>query len=315
MANILGTSGIDLLFSTAGNDNVNAGAGNDGILASAGSDIYNGGSGYDTVYYNQLTQPITLQAFGLVSKQGGTQTDSLSNIEKIVATNGIGDVIDASGAGAPATGVSVNLESGRVDILGLPLGFDIAGFENVIGSNFSDNIRGDSQNNLIRAGAGNDFVFGGNGADTIDGGTGNDTLIGGAGADIITGGSGNDTIHLTTRASSDVITDFSPSSAGNNDTFALADSLDSGWSNAVAGGITGLSFEGTFNGAKLSPGSFFKGAGLTGAGLGYAGGIFVNTLNGQIRFNGGPAAGNSLLAAISVSAANAITAADFIYSA
>lgn len=313
MANFLGTAGDDVLFSTAKNDNVNGGAGDDSIIASNGNDIYQGGSGYDTVFYTQLSQPITLKPFGEVVKQGGTKTDSLRGIERIVATSGIGDTIDVSTAAAPATGIRINLEAGRVDVLGLPLGFDVSGFENVIGSNLPDAIWGDVGDNLIRSGGGNDYVFAGGGADTIDGGAGNDTLVGGAGVDIITGGAGNDVIRLTNRSSHDRITDFSPSAAGNNDTFALVDSLDNGWSNAVAGGITGLAFEGSFDGARLASGSFFKGAGLTGSGLGYAGGIFVNTLNGEVRFNGGPAAGNSLLAVVSSAAASAMTAADFIY--
>ncbi|MEB3317954.1 MAG: calcium-binding protein, partial [Cyanobacteriota bacterium] len=295
MANFLGTALNDVLFSTAGNDNVNGGAGDDVIIASTGSDIYQGGSGYDTVFYNQLTQPITLQAFGSVVKGGGTGTDSLRSVERVVATNGIGDTIDASAAGFPATGITINLQVGRVDVLGLPsgpLGFDVSGFENVTGSALADTITGDDQANLIMAGGGNDVVFGGGGVDTINGGTGNDVLIGGAGNDVITGGLGNDVFRLSYRSSHDRITDFSASAVGNNDTFALSDNLDAGWSNATTGGITGLVFEGSFEGARLAPSSFFKGAGLTGAGLGYSGGIFVNTLNGEVRFNGGPAAGN-----------------------
>jgi serralysin len=48
-------------------------------------------------------------------------------------------------------------------------------FENVIGSNFSDQIYGNSLANNINGGGGNDFIQGGLGADTIDGGTGIDT--------------------------------------------------------------------------------------------------------------------------------------------
>lgn len=312
MARIFGTAGNDVLFSTAGNDNVIAAAGDDDIIASNGSDIYEGGDGYDTVYYNQQSQPITLKPFGFVAKQGGQQ-DRLIGIERIVATNGAGDTIDVSDAGAPATGIGINLEAGRVDVFGTRLGFDIRGFENVVGSSLNDEIRGDANDNLIKAGGGNDIVFGGAGADTIDGGAGNDTIIGGNGVDVITGGRGNDVIHLTSRSARDIITDFSPSASGNNDTFGLSDGLDRGWSNAVTGGITGLAFESSSEGARLASSSFFKGRGLTGTSLGSAPGIFVNTLNGEIRYNAGTAAGNSLLAVVTPDAASSLTTADFIY--
>jgi len=314
MAKVFGTARNDVLFSTAGNDNVIAAAGDDDILASKGNDIHEGGDGYDTVYYTQLTQPITLKPFGFVEKQGGQQ-DRLIGIERIVATNGAGDTIDVSDARSPATGININLETGRIDVSGIRLGFDIRGFENVIGSSLNDEIRGDANDNLINAAGGNDIVFGAGGADAIDGGAGNDTIIGGGGADIIAGGRGNDLIILSSRSSRDIITDFSPSASGNNDTFGLSDGLDRGWSNAVTGGITGLAFEGNFEGARLASRSFFKGRGLTGTSLGSAPGIFVNTLNGEIRYNGGTAAGNSLLAVVTPDAASSLTTADFTYTA
>lgn len=315
MANFLGTPGADTIFTGNGNDNANAGAGNDSIIASTGSDIYQGGSGYDTVFYNQLTQPITLKAFGSVTKQNGLHSDSLVGIEKIVATTALTDTIDASAAGSPALGININLELGRVDVLGLGLSFDVSGFEFVIGSALPDTIRGDNNNNNIQAGNGNDSVFASGGNDTINGGSGNDILEGGAGQDAITGGSGNDLIRLTSRATRDTITDFSPSAAGNNDTFALVDTLDSGFSNQISGGIVGLAFIGGYtNGAVLSSANFFKGAGLSGTGLGFTSGIFVNTSNGEIRYNGGPTPGNNLLAIVSTTSAASLTAADFVYS-
>lgn len=316
MANFLGTNGNDVLFSTTGNDNVNGGAGNDNIIASTGSDIYQGGTGYDTVFYTNLSQPITLKAFGEVIKQGGLHKDSLRDVEKVVATNAIGDTIDASEAGFPSSGISIDLEAGRVNVLGLSLGFDIGGFENIIGSNLSDSIRGNASPNLIAANAGNDFIFASDGDDTINAGLGNDTISGGNQVDIITGGSGDDVVRLTVRASFDRITDFSASAPGNNDTIALVDGLDNGFgSETVAGGIRGLNFEGSFDGARLASSSFFKGAGVSGANLGQIGGIYVNTLNGEVRYNEGPTAGSSLIAVLTPSAASALTTSDFVFTA
>ena len=315
MAIYRGTPGADTIYTDVGDDNVNAGAGDDLIYASTGADNYQGDSGYDTVNYNQLRQPITLKAFGRVSKQGGSFGDSLVGIEKVVATTSLTDIIDASRAGPTALGINIDLALGRVDIRGLGFGFDISRFEYVIGSELPDVIRGDIADNDIQARNGNDSVFASGGNDTINGEAGNDILEGGAGQDTITGGSGNDLIRLTSRVSRDVITDFSPSAAGNNDTFALVDTLDSGLGGEIKGGILGLAFVGgNIDGAVLSSSRFFKGAGLSGVGLGYASGIFVNTSNGEVRYNGGTNPGNSLLAIISTSSAASLTVADFVYS-
>ena len=110
-----------------------------------------------------------------------------------------GDGIDLLSYISVGFGVEVSLRGGFGRINGFPFGGDLIGefddlndqtaftqntsaasnFENLDGSQFSDDLTGDANENIIH---------GWGGDDTIDGDDGNDTLIGGAGADDLTGG-------------------------------------------------------------------------------------------------------------------------------
>ncbi|MCP4498722.1 MAG: calcium-binding protein, partial [Deltaproteobacteria bacterium] len=109
---------------------------------------------------------------------------------------------------------------------------EFIGFEDVVGTNYSDSIVGDEKDNelsgrgdkdtLLGSGGndtlygetGEDKLLGGTGADTLDGGDGNDHLDGGIGADTLTGGDGTDTFILragdggSSLSDADVFTDF-----------------------------------------------------------------------------------------------------------
>lgn len=148
----------------------------------------NGGSGFDTVNYSALTQGITLQPFGKVSK-GSLGTDSLIGIEKIVASNTKNDTIDVSTSSA---GIQANLASQSLSVPAAGLAFQVFKFENVFGSESNDIIIGDRFANILKGNGGDDSLDGGAGNDTLDGGSGNDSLWGGAGNDSLFGGSDND---------------------------------------------------------------------------------------------------------------------------
>lgn len=223
MANIFGTRDNDLLLTTSGSDNVLGNLGNDTIRASNGNDTLQGGDGYDIVSYETFTAPITLNAFGSVAKQGGASRDQLNSIEKVVGSQSLSDQIDTSAATPFGRAVDVNLAQGRINVLGTALGFDVAGFENVIGTGNNDTIIGDRQANRLELGNGSDFadgganndiIIGGFGNDTMAGGSGDDVLIGGEGRDRLSGGDGNDIFRFETVQESpnsggnDVITDF-----------------------------------------------------------------------------------------------------------
>ncbi|MCE3272491.1 MAG: lipase, class 3 [Ramlibacter sp.] len=92
-------------------------------------------------------------------------------------------------------GASVDLD---LDITGGAAGNDtIAGFEEVLGSDFEDTLLGSSDTltgDGLYGNGGDDTIDGRAGSDVVDGGAGNDLLTGGQGNDGLTGGEGNDTV-------------------------------------------------------------------------------------------------------------------------
>jgi Ca2+-binding RTX toxin-like protein len=197
--NLTGSNFADTLTGNGVNNVLVGGLGNDSLNGTAGSDLLDGGDGSDRADYSLLTSPITLGAFGSVTKTTGV--DTLVGIETIIASNGVGDTINLSGATAPATGTTTILNGsllGSVNIAGgspLPLNFAISKFENVIGSNFADTITGDAINNNLSGGGGQDTISGGLGKDTLTGGAGNDQFA-------------YNTLNESLLASFDVITDY-----------------------------------------------------------------------------------------------------------
>lgn len=192
----------NFITTTAKDDVVNAFGGNDYIQGSRGNDIINGGTGIDTVSYARLGGPIRLGATGIVNK-GTFGTDHLNGVEKIVASQAKGDVIDASAGGSAR--IDVDLSSNKLKVLdvpGLPAGlnFTVENFEDVIGSQNNDKIIGDRNNNTINGGAGDDIIAGTNGVgtfpglgevDVLTGGAGNDTFLLGSGSTLYYNGNGN----------------------------------------------------------------------------------------------------------------------------
>jgi len=210
--NIDGGAGNDVIDGGLGNDLLVGGDGDDDFIGSQGNDVIKGDSGFNTADYTSISvglifpvKGITLKPFGVVEKDRFFGTDSLVNIQKIIASNGLNDTIDASTTVAPSTGITVNLATNSLTVKGsgssLPLNFQVSNFENVIGTKFDDTITGDIISNLLVGGAGNDTIIGGGkdtiiriqDNDTIDGGAGNDIIDGGADNDSLIGGDGDDT--------------------------------------------------------------------------------------------------------------------------
>ena len=211
---INGGAGKDTISGGEGNDSLVGGDGDDTFLGSKGDDTVNGDSGSNTADYSLLEQAITLKPFGVVEKAGNFGTDSLVKIQKIIASNGLNDTINASTTPAPSTGITANLGTGTLTVKGsgssLPLKFNVSNFENVIGTNFDDTITGDKGNNRLIGNTGKDTLTGGAGNDFLDGGDGNDSLTGGVGNDTLIGGLGADKFVFTDPTEGiDIIKDFS----------------------------------------------------------------------------------------------------------
>jgi Ca2+-binding RTX toxin-like protein len=307
--NAIGSSFADTIIGNSFNNVIASGDGNDYIVASLGSDVIDGGLGTDTVSYSTLTGPISLGAFGVVTKSPGV-TDQLNLVETIIATGSNQDTINLSLATAPAAvsttvnlagalnNVQVNLSGGAPAI-----NLTVSQFENVIGSGVVDTITGNGLANNLSGNGGNDIIAGGSGNDTIAGGLGNDKLTGNADNDSFVFGN-------IGAANRDTITDFSAV----QDTILLSNSLDSTLAGSLANGIKGLTFVGgNVAGNVLSSAFFFKGAGFTGIGAGSATGIYVDTTGaGNIYYNDATAAGSFIFASVGAAAAT-LTNADFVY--
>ncbi len=197
---LVGDSGVNALLGEGGNDLLFGGAGD--------SDYLDGGSGLDSVFYEDSTSGVTIDlgAYEGGASGGDAEGDRLFNIENVIGSDHddslVGDdgsnLIEGGGgadslsggegidtlsyAGSDA-GVSANLSDGSTSG-GDAAGDTITGFENLSGSDFDDTLVGDDTDNILRGGAGVDALSGGAGADTLIGGHGADTLDGGADMDI-----------------------------------------------------------------------------------------------------------------------------------
>lgn len=202
--NVLGTTGANNISGGGGNDTINTGAGNDTLdggtgndrldgvdgndtfneAANNGNDTIIGGVGTDIISYddNTTTNAIVFNGVtGVVTR--GTDTDSVTGVEQVIASDAVNDTFSAAGATANLT---ISLVNGS--IAGLTSGITlIQQFENLTG------------------GTGNDTLTGSNGANTIAGGAGNDTIVGGVGNDMLSGDAGDDTFNEANDSGSDII--------------------------------------------------------------------------------------------------------------
>ncbi|MCW6049083.1 hypothetical protein K4039_03055 [Lyngbya sp. CCAP 1446/10] len=189
---------------TAGNDNITGDSLDNFVLASSGNDAINGGTGTDTVSYLGLGNAITLKAQGIISK-GTDGTDTLQNIEQIIAPLGQLNTIDAS-TGTGAASINVNLSTNSVAVNNIPgigtLNFTAENFANVTGTPNVDVITGNNLDNSLVGGAGNDTLSGGRGNDTLIGVNPLSATPGSNETDLLIGGRGRDVFVLGDSATS-----------------------------------------------------------------------------------------------------------------
>jgi Ca2+-binding RTX toxin-like protein len=159
---IIGSSAANQLVGKSGDDVLEAVGGGGALFGNSGDDRLIAGSGGDTLH-------------------GGS---------------GAADVVDYLQA---ATGGIFDLTSGsgQVGVLALDT---LMGFEDVIGTRFSDTVIGNDYANFIIAKSGDDTLFSEAGDDEIHGNSGDDVISGGLGNDLLVGGSGIDTLDFGARA-------------------------------------------------------------------------------------------------------------------
>ncbi|MGF7148799.1 Ca2+-binding RTX toxin-like protein [Sphingomonas zeicaulis] len=176
-----------------------------GSSESADGDILDGGTGVDTVLFDDSVYAVTADLAAGTGNRGGF-IERLISIENILGSrfndaltgdananmiegglgndtlNGAAGIDTASYASATA-GVTVSLDVTAGQNTGAAGTDTLMNFENLLGSAFADTLTGDAGANRLIGAAGNDILNGGDGDDVLEGGAGNDVLNGGAGSD------------------------------------------------------------------------------------------------------------------------------------
>jgi Ca2+-binding RTX toxin-like protein len=216
------------------------GAEDDSFTGTTASETFDGGGGFNSLSYldHSAIQGVTVTIPGAGATThnngitGGTEHDTLTNIESVSGTPG-NDVINGSpgddtiaGGGGTDTldgkGGNNTLSfadktasqpvvmtlgangSGSVSVPGETVTY--ANFVNVTGGEGNDQITGNASANVIHGDGGNDIMNGGAGNDTLYGDAGNDTLDGQGGADVMNGGADDDTITYASRITGVTVT-------------------------------------------------------------------------------------------------------------
>ncbi|MEH2202711.1 MAG: calcium-binding protein [Nostoc sp.] len=227
MANIIGTSGYDLLQGGTGNDTLTGGTGNDTLTGGGGKDkfVYNLGDGADTITdfggIGKGTNPtaaviaevdtIKFQGTGLTARnlllfQNGNNLEisfeGNANTLVILQNFKLENLENLKASGAkPALGNIVfdgqNVITDSFNVLDSNSTDTSLGIKNTVTflNDLNNNITGlEDSNDVVNGQGGNDKIDGLSGNDLLRGGAGDDTLIGGAGNDTLIGGTGNDSL-------------------------------------------------------------------------------------------------------------------------
>lgn len=234
LANTLaGGAGDDVINGGGGNDTINGGRGADWLDGGGGVNrlSYAGAQEGVAVYLATMVvsggdaEGDTVLNFSHVDGGDGCDWLTGSDGSNFILGNGGADTIDAGGgndrvrggagadimdggsgldtlsyADSKAGGVAINLASHEA-WGGDAWGDAFINFENVDGSERSDQIIGDAGNNILSGRAGYDFIDGGAGNDTLTGGTHGDTFR-------FHSGHGEDVVTDFTHASDQIFIDF-----------------------------------------------------------------------------------------------------------
>lgn len=159
-----GTRGADVIVAKGGNDRVKGRGENDRICGGAGNDQLQGGAGNDRLSGAAGDNDVLA---------GGAGNDRLAG------GPGLDDVGDYSAAPGP-------VEANLTNELATGDGRDeLAGLENLTGTDGDDALYGDDLANGLFAGLGNDTLLGNAGPDLLQPGDGDDTINGGGDPDIV----------------------------------------------------------------------------------------------------------------------------------
>jgi len=143
------------------------------FFGSGGNDAIDGADGTDTVDYSDLDTSIVLGGSGEIVKEG-LGTDTIANIQTIIGSATQTNTIDGELNAAGNAFFNIDLSQNDLEVVidpavpGSPFNFKVFNFDNVVGTDLSDNIKGNNNNNIFGGSLGNDVINGDDGFDTID---------------------------------------------------------------------------------------------------------------------------------------------------
>jgi Ca2+-binding RTX toxin-like protein len=175
-----GGDGNDQITGGDGNDTLNGDGDNDLLVGFRGADAMNGGTGDDTLVWNN--------GDGSDSANGGDGNDTM-----VVNGAGVSETFTISATGTGVRFDRLNPGPFFVDINPTTENLELnanAGADIVTGTVGLNNVI----TMTLNGGADNDHITGGDGRDTLNGDDGDDTLVGFRGNDTMNGGAGNDTL-------------------------------------------------------------------------------------------------------------------------
>lgn len=231
-----GVASSEAMFGGDGNDTFTGRDGNDTMQGGPGTDSLDGGSGEDSAWYNDKTNPVTLDLDGVADDGEAGENDRIfDNVENLyggtandtLTGNGADNYMVADygndtmyGAGGDDTFDTAN--SGSDDTYGGD-GFDTVSYDTVwtepvmlsldnvandgrfaFQIDENDNIHSDVEH-LIGSITNGDTITGSDGPDTLDGNYGGDTVNGLGGDDVLLGGPNPDPYYIDDFSSTDTI--------------------------------------------------------------------------------------------------------------
>ena len=137
----------------------------------AGSNSY--GSLVQTQIIDTRTSALTVTGgAGLIAGTSLADTITMSSANAVVEGGAGADKLSATGLNSTLTyehsGAAVQVDLGKKTAAGGDAAGDtIAGFANLVGSQFADTLTGDAKDNVFTGGLGNDTIVGGGGSDTV----------------------------------------------------------------------------------------------------------------------------------------------------
>ena len=183
-------SGIGSVSGSSFADTLTGGNANETFIGGDGADTINGGGGEDWASYRNDIAGVAVNLTNGVATDGWGNTDSLTNIERIIGSafndtltgdsndnwlrGNAGNDTLVGGSGTDTAdyaddiaGVTVNLATGMATD-GWGNTDTLSGIERVRGSFFSDSLTGDVNRTVLSGLAGNDTIDGGGSAGTVD---------------------------------------------------------------------------------------------------------------------------------------------------